>query len=79
MRDGDFEVTVELLHSFVNKILVEDIQYIIYLIPQDRIYSDDEIRKNTTKYAKYIPILEDSFTLSRRNKKYLLYYKAILI
>lgn len=45
-------------------------QHIIYLIPQDRIYSDNEIRKNRTKYAKYIPILGDSFTLSRRNKKY---------
>jgi len=78
-EDGDFEVTGELLHSFVNKILVEDIQHIIYLIPQDRIYSDDEIRKNRTKYAKYIPILEDSFTLSRRNKKYPIYYKVILI
>ena len=78
-EDGDFEVTGELLHSFVNKILVEDIQHIIYLIPQDRIYSDDEIRKNRTKFAKYIPILEDSFTLSRRNKKYPIYYKVILI
>ena len=56
-EDGDFEVTGELLHSFVNKILVEDIQHIIYLIPQDRIYSDDEIRKNSNKFAKYIPIL----------------------
>ena len=54
-EDGDFEVTGELLHSFVNKILVEDIQHIIYLIPRDRIYSDDEIRKNRTKYAKYNP------------------------
>ena len=54
-EDGDFKVTGELLHSFINKILVEDIQHIIYLIPQDRIYTDDEIRKNRTKYAKYNP------------------------
>ena len=32
-EDGDFKVTGELLHSFINKILVEDIQHIIYLIP----------------------------------------------
>ena len=78
-EDGDFEVTGELLHSFFNKILVEDIQHIIYLIPQDRIYSDDEIRKNRNKFAKYISILEDSFTLSKKNKKYRIYYKIILI
>lgn len=78
-EDVEFEVTCELLHSFVNKILVEDIQHIIHLIPRDRIYSDDEIRKNRTKYTKYIPILEDLFTLSRRNKKYPLYYKVIII
>ena len=65
-EDGDFEETSKLLHSFVNEILVEEIQHIIYLIPQDRI-------------AKYIPILEDSFTLYRRNKKYSIYYKVILI
>ena len=45
MEDVDFEVSRELLHLFVNKSLVEDIQHINYLIPQDRIYSDDEIRK----------------------------------
>lgn len=36
-EDVEFEVTCKLLHSFVNKILVEDIQHIIHLIPRDRI------------------------------------------
>ena len=77
--DGDFEVTGELLHSFVNKILVVDTEHIIYLIPKDRIYDDNEIKKDRKKYAKYVPFLEDEFILKRRNKKYVLNYKVVLI
>lgn len=45
MEDVDFEVSRELLHLFVNKILIEYLQHINYFIPQDRIHSYDEIRK----------------------------------
>ncbi|MCB9499265.1 MAG: hypothetical protein H6689_01825 [Erysipelotrichaceae bacterium] len=33
-ENGKFELTGELLHSFINKILVVDKEHIIYLIPK---------------------------------------------
>jgi len=45
-EDGKSELTGELLHSFINKILVVDKEYIIYLVPKDKTYTKEEIKTN---------------------------------
>lgn len=78
-KDGKFELTGELLHSFINKILVVDKEHIIYLVPKDKTYSNDEIRSNRKAMSQKVEISHDDFSRKAGSKTYKINYKVVLI
>ena len=78
-EDGQFELTGELLHSFINKILVADKEHIIYLIPKDKTYSNEEIRSNRKALSQKIEISHGDFSRKAGSKTYRIKYKVVLI
>src|SRR5574344_2686546 len=78
-EDGKFELTGELLHSFINKILVIDKEHIIYLVPKDRVYSNKEIRNNRKTLSQKIEIGHGELSRKAGSKTYKISYKIVLI
>ena len=78
-EDGNFELTGELLHSFINKKLVVDKEHIIYLIPKDKTYSNDEIRNNRKALSQKLEISHGDFARKAGSKTYKIHYKVVLI
>jgi len=78
-EDGNFELTGELLHSFINKILVVDKEHIIYLVPKDKTYSNEEIRNNRKALSQKLEIGHGEHCRKARSKTYRINYKIVLI
>lgn len=78
-EDGKFELTGELLHSFINKILVVDKEHIIYLVPKDKTYSTNEIRNNRKALSQKIEIGHGEHSRKAGSKTYKINYKIVLI
>lgn len=78
-EDGEFELTGELLHSFINKILVVDKAHIIYLVPKDKTYSNEEIRSNRKALSQKVEISHGDFSRKAGSKTYRISYKVVLI
>src|SRR5574344_2360721 len=75
-EDGEFGLTGELLHSFINKILVIDKEHIIYLIPKDKTYSNEEIRNNRKALSQKLEINHGDFARKAGSKTYRVNYKV---
>ncbi len=78
-EDGKFELTWELLHSFINKILVVDKEDIIYLVPKDKVYSNEEIRNNRNALSQKLEIGHGEHTRKAGSKTYKISYRIVLI
>ena len=78
-EDGKFELTGELLHSFINKILVVDKEHIIYLVPKDRVYSNEKIRNNRKTLSEKLEIGHGEHSRKAGSKTYKINYKIVLI
>jgi len=78
-EDGNFELTGELLHSFINKILVVDKEHIIYLVPKDKTYSNEEIRNNRKALSQKLEIGHGEHCRKAGSKTYRINYKIVLI
>src|SRR5574344_2400562 len=74
-EDGEFELTGELLHSFINKILVVDKEHIIYLVPKDKTYSNNEIRSNRKAMSQKVEIGHGEYLRKAGLKTYKINYK----
>jgi len=69
----------ELLHSFINKIMVVDKEHIIYLIPKDKTYSNEEIRRNRKALSQKLEINQRDYERKAGSKTYRINYKVVLI
>ena len=78
-EDGQFELTGELLHSFINKILVVDKEHIVYLVPKDKTYSNEEIRNNRKTLSRKLEIGHGEHSRKAGSKTYKISYKVVLI
>ena len=78
-EDGKFELTGELLHSFINKILVVDKEHIVYLVPKDKTYSNEEIRNNRKTLSQKLEIGHGEHSRKAGSKTYKISYKVVLI
>jgi predicted nucleic-acid-binding Zn-ribbon protein len=78
-ENGKFELTGELLHSFINKILVVDKEHIIYLIPKGKTYSNEEIRSGRKTLSQKLKIGHGEYLRKAGLKTYKINYKIVLI
>jgi hypothetical protein len=78
-EDGKFELTGELLHSFINKILVIDKEHIIYLVSKEKTYSNEEIRNNRKALSQKLEIGHGEHSRKAGSKTYKINYKIVLI
>ena len=78
-EDGKFELTSELLHSLINKIMVVDKEHIIYLVSEDKTYSNEEIRNNRKVLSQKLEISHGDFIKKTGSKIYKINYKVMLI
>lgn len=78
-EDGKFELTGELFHSFINRILVVDKEHIIYLIPKDKVYSNEEIRSNRKTLSQKLEIEHGEHSRNAGSKTYKINYKIVLM
>jgi hypothetical protein len=78
-EDGEFELTGELLHSFINKILVVDKEHIIYLVSKDKTYSNEEIRNNRKALSQKLEIGHGEHSRNAGSETYKINYRIVLI
>lgn len=78
-ENGKFEVDGELLHSFINKILVVDKEHIIHLVPKDKTHTNEEIRSDGETLSKKLEIRHGKNSRKAGSKTFKIDYKIVLI